>query len=102
MAREYNKDSMLKSKGILYFPPIKDRDEVINVYNECGGMILSLEEDGYLVEEPIKICRLYNIEVKHLELYFKQALTSLEYSQEEIDREIEKWIVEEGIKNLSV
>lgn len=100
MSREYGEDSMLKSKGIEYFPPIKDFNEAFETFQECGGMIISLEEDGFLVDEPIKISRLYDIKTEHLELYFRDALTFSDLSKEDIDVIISKWIEEENINTL--
>ncbi len=102
MSREESGDIMLKSKGILYFPPVKDFTEAMKIYTECGGMILSLEEDGYLVEEPIKIAKLYDIPVNQLELYFKDTLNRSGVDEIEISKIIEQWLIEENIKNLEI
>lgn len=95
MSREYNENSMLKSKGIVYFPPVNNFEEAMLIYKECGGMIISLEEDGYLVEEPIKISRLYNIPLEHLELYFKDVLKSNNIDEKEIEILLKEWRKEE-------
>lgn len=100
MSRKYNEDSMLKSRGIEYFPPIKDFNEALKTYKECGGMIISLEEDGFLVDEPIKISRLYDIKKEHLELYFRDALQHSDLSKDEVDSLISTWIEEEKINFL--
>lgn len=101
MEREYNSKAMLKSKGIVYFPPVKDFLEALSIYRECGGMIISLEEDGFLVEEPIKISKLYDIPVKNLELYFRDVLTTNNITEDNISSIIESWLIEEEIDKLS-
>lgn len=100
MARTYDPNSMLKSRGIVYFPPVSTFQEAMEIYNECGGMILSLEEDGFLVDEPIKISRLYDIPTEHLELYFRDVLTCNNIPEEECNKIISQWLEEENISNL--
>lgn len=100
MSREYDPNSMLKSKGIVYFPPVSSFEEAYKIYNECGGVIISLEEDGFLVDEPVKICRLYGIPPKDLELYFRDVLNSNGLDKEEVDKIITKWLEEEDISNI--
>lgn len=100
MSRQYDKNSMLKSKGILYFPPVKEFEEAFKIFNECGGMILSLEKDGFLVDEPLKIAKLYDIPLEHLELYFIDTLKGQKVSDEEIERIITEWRLDEKIQEL--
>lgn len=102
MIREYEENSMLKSKGILYFPPVKDFEEALSIYNECGGMILSLEDDGFLVDEPLKIAKLYDIPLEHLELYFKDTLKNQGIEDAEIESIISSWRDEERISELKL
>lgn len=101
MKREYQEGSMLKSKGILYFPPVGDFKEAMSIYNECGGMILSLEEDGFLVDEPQKISKLYDIPLKDLELYFRDVLKNNNIEDEKIEDYIKNWKLEE-LSNLDL
>lgn len=101
MSRKFIEGSMLKSRGIVYFPPVKDFNEALTIYQDCGGMIISLEEDGFLVEEPIKISRLYDIDVKQLEIYFRDVLKN-NLEDDEIDKIIKEWLIEEDILNLSI
>lgn len=100
MSREYDDNCMLKSKGIKYFPPVKSFEEALKIYKECGGMILSLEDDGYLVDEPLKIAKLYDLEIKHLEHYFKHTLEQAGLPLEEVENIINSWLAEEDIVNL--
>lgn len=102
MPREYNKNGMLKSRGIVYFPPVKKFEEALKIYEECGGMILSLEEDGFLVDEPVKIAKLYQIPSKDLELYFREALNQQNIEDSEIDDIINKWYIDEKISEIEV
>lgn len=102
MSREYQENRMLKSNGILYFPPVKDFSEALSIYKECGGMIISLEEDGFLVEEPAKISKLYTIPPEQLEIYFRDVLKSSDISAEEVDKIITEWLIEENIPGLSI
>lgn len=102
MSREYKEESMLKSKGIVYFPPVKDFSLALDIFNECGGVIISLEEDGFLVEETIKICKLYNIQVNEIEFYFIDVLKENSISEDEISKIIEQWKIDEDINNLSI
>lgn len=102
MSRDFSEDSMLKSKGIVYFPPVKDFKVAYSIYKDCGGVIISLEEDGFLVEETIKVCKLYEIPVKDIEYYFISVLKENEISDSEIKDIIEKWKIDEDIDNLSI
>ncbi|MGL1891726.1 MAG: hypothetical protein OCD02_08865 [Spirochaetaceae bacterium] len=94
MSRQYKEDEMLKSKGITYFPPVKEFKEALSIYNECGGMIISLEEDGFMIDEPDTISKLYDIPKEHLEMYFKDALNN-NLESDEINSIISKWKEEE-------
>ncbi|MBN2617042.1 MAG: hypothetical protein JXR64_01880 [Spirochaetales bacterium] len=93
---------MLKSKGIVYFPPVNNFYEAFSIYKECGGMIISLEEDGFLVDEPIKIAKLYDIPVDQLELYFRDVLVYNLTDDEEIEKIIYEWKIEEKISELKL
>lgn len=95
MSRTYVEGSMLKSKGILYFPPVKEFSEAMSIYNDCGGMIISLEEDGFLIDEPHKISKLYDIPVEHLELYFRDVLKNNSISDDKIESIIREWLLDE-------
>lgn len=101
MKREFNENSMLKSKGIVYFPPVKEFEKAFSIYNECGGVIISLEEDGFLVDETIKISKLYDIKIKDLEYYFRDVLKNNNIDPIEIDKIIDNWIIEEEIDTLN-
>lgn len=93
---------MYKNKGIEFFPPVKSFDEAYNVFKECGGVIISLEEDGFLVDEVKKICKLYEIPINQIELYFRDCLQNNGLSDSEIDEIITEWKVEEDIENLKL
>ncbi|OQY38560.1 MAG: hypothetical protein B6229_05685 [Spirochaetaceae bacterium 4572_7] len=97
MSRDYDEKGMLKSKGIEYFPPVKTIDEAISIQAECGGMILSLEDDGFLVDETLKIHKLYTIPLEQLEDYFRDALKSSSLSSDDIEVIIAQWISEGDI-----
>ncbi len=100
MSRKYNENSMLKSNGIEYYPPVKDFSKAKEIFNDCGGMILSLEEDGFLVEDPLTISKLYDIPVDHLEHYFRDTLSGQNIEKEEIEKIISSWLIEENINEL--
>lgn len=102
MSRDYSEDSLLKSKGIVYFPPVKDFKEAFAVFKECGGVIISLEEDGFLVDETIKVCKLYSIPVKEIEYYFISVLKENDLPDIEIKKIIKEWKIDEDIDNLSI
>lgn len=93
---------MLKNSGIEFFPPIDNFIDAFSTYNECGGVILSLENGEFLVDEPKKICKLYGIDPKDLHLYFKQALLDNGKSQDEVDKIIEEWIITEKIEDIKL
>jgi hypothetical protein len=102
MSRDYSEDSMLKSKGIVYFPPVKDFNEAFSIFKECGGVIISLEEDGFLIEEISKICKLYDIPIKDIEYYFISVLKENNLSESEIQEIITTWKIDENIEKLSI
>lgn len=102
MKRDYNDEGMLKSNGIVFFPPVKEFSEALSIYKDCGGVIISLEEDGFLIDEPIKICRLYDIKPLDLELYFTAVLKDNGVDEVEIGNIISVWKIEEDIDNLEV
>ena len=91
MSRKYLKDSMLKSKGILYFPPVETFAEAFEILKECGGAIISLEEDGFLVDETEKLLKLYNLKLDDLEIYFIDVLRSNNINDTDISEIIDIW-----------
>lgn len=93
---------MLKHKGIEFFPPIKDFEEAFKTFKECGGMILSLEDQGFLVDEPKKICKLYGIEPKELHLYLSDTLISNGIAKEEVKIIVDNWLIEEDIEDITL
>lgn len=93
---------MLKNKGIEFFPPIKDFKEAFNTFMECGGMLLSLEEEGFLVDEPKKICKLYCLKPEELSLYLSHTLIENGVGKDEVKELVEKWVVEEKISEIKL
>lgn len=93
---------MLKHNGIEFFPPIKDFQEAFKTFTECGGMLLSLEEEGFLVEEPKKICKLYGIKPEELHLYLSHTLISNGMDKDEVKNIVDRWIIEEKIGEITL
>ncbi len=88
-------ENLLKTNGIVYFPPVKTFDEAIKIYNECGGVIIPLEEDGFLVDEVDKISKLYGLSFTEIEALFRMVLTDNSVPASEVDDIIENWNKEE-------
>ncbi|QEN03256.1 hypothetical protein EW093_00560 [Thiospirochaeta perfilievii] len=99
MKRDYDPKGMLKSKGIVYFPPVESFEEALKIQKECGGVIISLEESGFLVDETSKISKLYDISLKELEIYFTSLLKEQNLLEDEIVSIINTWKEEEDIAN---
>lgn len=93
---------MLKNSGIEFFPPIDNFKEAYSTFCECGGMMLSLEDGRFLVDEPRKICKLYGIEPKDLHLYLKQTFLENGLIKEEVDKIIEEWLIAEKINDIKL
>lgn len=93
---------MLKHKGIEFFPPIKNFKEAFDTFKECGGMLLSLEEEGFLVDEPQKICKLYGIKPEELSLYLSHTLLENGVDKGEVKELVDNWVVEEKISEIKL
>jgi hypothetical protein len=82
---------MYKINGIEFFPPIDSFDEALKTWKECGGIIISLENNQFLVDETDKIMKLYQISEDDIKLYFIQCLKENGLAEYEINEIIKEW-----------